>query len=156
MDIPVAAPALAPVAVPRTNPLPAPTAAPMPGFPAAAPMAAPSAPPSSVPIVAPLTALLATGSFAPAPLWLKAHCRQESSSTWKTSNGLPEPGKTITLGPAGTVAQAPSSGTTATSKNPADRLITAMSSQALQALVRAYWGCGATCSHWVGHCGTDG
>jgi hypothetical protein len=70
---------------------------------------------------------------------------------------LPEPGKTITLGPAGTVAQAPSSGTTATSKNPADRLITDISfSRPLQALLRAYSGCGATCSHWVGHCGTDG
>jgi hypothetical protein len=70
---------------------------------------------------------------------------------------LPEPGKTITLGPAGTVAQAPSTGTTATSKNPADRLITAISSSwPLQALLRAYCGYGVTRSHWVGHCGTDG
>jgi hypothetical protein len=54
---------------------------------------------------------------------------------------LPEPGKTITLGPLGIVAHAPSNGTTDTSRIPADRLITAISSsRPFQALLRAYWG----------------
>jgi hypothetical protein len=34
------------------------------------------------------------------------NCRQSMSSTWNRSKGLPTPGKTITLGPVGTAAQA--------------------------------------------------
>ena len=42
------------------------------------------------------------------PADCSANCRHAASSAWKCSNGLPVPGSTITLGPVGTVAQAPS------------------------------------------------
>src|SRR5205823_3184189 len=37
-----------------------------------------------------------------------AHWRQAASSSWNCSRGFPLPGSTITLGPVGTVLQAPS------------------------------------------------
>ena len=77
----------------------------MPGLPAAAPIAAPAAAPIRVPIAAPLTTLWVEACEGEAPVCWDAHCRQDASSPWNCSNALPRPGSTVTLGPAGTVAQ---------------------------------------------------
>src|SRR5207247_3767903 len=95
-----------PTAVPPTRPTPAPTAAPVPGRPATAPIAAPAAAPTAVPMAAPPTALVVAACPVVVPAACDANCRQIASSDWKTSNGFPVPGKTMTLGPVGTVAQA--------------------------------------------------
>src|SRR5918996_1202571 len=105
-DLPAPAPASAPLAVPNRRPLPAPMAAPTPASPAAAPMAAPAPAPRSLPSTAGLRVLGVPASPGGTPVCVWAYCRQTLSSTWNWSNGLPTPGKTITLGPVGTAAQA--------------------------------------------------
>jgi hypothetical protein len=45
------------------------------------------------------------------PVCWYANCLHTASSTWNCSKDFPLPGRTITLGPVGTVAQAPSNGT---------------------------------------------
>src|SRR5919197_2744772 len=96
----------APMAVPPSNPPPAPTAAPVAGLPAAAPIAAPAAAPTAVPAAAPVTVLVVAAFFRVVPVCWAAHWRQTPSSVWNCSKFLPVPGRTITLGPVGTVAHA--------------------------------------------------
>jgi hypothetical protein len=48
---------------------------------------------------------LLTLSLASVPTCWLAHCLQAASSDWNTSKGFPGPGITLTLGPAGIVAQ---------------------------------------------------
>ncbi len=77
----------------------------MAGLPAAAPSAAPAAAPTTVPITAPPTVLSVAVFCAVVPTCCEAHWRQTASSPWNCSKLLLLPGKTMTLGPCGTVAQ---------------------------------------------------
>jgi len=83
----------------------------MAGLPAAAPIAAPAAAPRTMPTAALVTPLWLAACPGVVPACWYAHCRQMASSAWNCSNDLPPPGRTITLGPVGTVAQAPRNGT---------------------------------------------
>src|SRR5439155_1729824 len=79
------------------------------GVPGAAPRAAPAAAPIAVPTAAPVTKLSVAAFLVVMPADWSAHWRQAASSAWNCSKGFPVPGRTITLGPVGMVAQAPSS-----------------------------------------------
>ena len=83
----------------------------MAGLPAAAPIAAPAAAPRTVPTAALAIPLSLAACPGVVPVCWYAHCRHTTSSVWNCSKDLPPPGRTITLGPVGTVAQAPSNGT---------------------------------------------
>jgi len=76
---------------------------------AAGPEAAPAAAPIAVPTAAPVTKLSVAAFLVVMPADWSAHWRQATSSAWNCSKGFPVPGRTITLGPVGMVAQAPSS-----------------------------------------------
>src|SRR5215472_8179933 len=112
---------LAPIADPNRSPPPAPAAAPSAGLPAAAPRAAPAAAPKTVPIAALVTPLWLAACPGDVPVCTEAHCRHATSSAWNSSKVFPPPGSTITLGPVGTLAHAPTNSGTATSK-PISRL----------------------------------
>src|SRR5204863_72899 len=71
--------------------------------------AAAAAAPIAVPTAAPVTKLSVAAFLVVMPADWSAHWRQAASSAWNCSKGFPVPGRTITLGPVGMVAQAPSS-----------------------------------------------
>src|ERR1700693_3864315 len=83
----------------------------MAGVAAAAPIAAPAAAPRPVPTIALVMPLSLAACPGVVPVCWYAHCRHRASSAWNCSKDLPPPGRTITLGPVGTVAQAPRNGT---------------------------------------------
>src|SRR5690242_21375044 len=71
------------------------------------PMAAPAAAPSAVPTAAVPTPLDTDARFGLTPLTCSlAYCLQFKSSPRNWSKFLPEPGRTITLGPEGMLTQA--------------------------------------------------
>jgi hypothetical protein len=72
-----------------------------------------------VPITAPPTVLSVEAFCAVVPTWCAAHWRHAASSTWNCSKFFPLPGKTMTLGPCGTVAQPLSSAPTSAITTPA-------------------------------------
>src|SRR5207237_3323951 len=94
-------------------------AAPIAGLPAAAPRAAPAAAPTAVPTAAPVTMVLVAAFLVVMPAAWSAHWRQAASSAWNWSKGLPVPGRTIMLGPVGTVAHAPRSSASGAAKRSA-------------------------------------
>jgi len=59
-----------------------------------------------VPTAAPATVVFAEAVSVVVPVCCAAHWRHTASSNWNCSKLLPVPGKTITLGPVGTLAQA--------------------------------------------------
>src|SRR6266545_951960 len=106
-EVPALWPALAPITVPPSKPPPAPTAAPVAGLPEAAPIAAPTAAPTAVPTAAPPIVLSVAALPGVVPVCMPAHWRHDTSSPWNCSKVLPLPGSTMTLGPVGTDAHAP-------------------------------------------------
>jgi hypothetical protein len=84
-------------------------------------MAAPAAAPSKVPIAPPVTVLSVEARPLVVPVCCSAHCRHDASSIWNWSKFFPVPGSTITLGPAGMLAQ-PVTSTPATTQTAADRI----------------------------------
>src|SRR6202163_326779 len=100
--------ALLPAALPNSKPVPAPIAAPGPARPVTEPIAAPAAAPITVPATA--LAVAASAAACPAlPVICCAYWLQAKPSAWNSSKLLFVPGRTMTLGPLGTVTQALSS-----------------------------------------------
>src|SRR5438270_4051819 len=97
--------ALLPAALPKSKPVPAPIAAPGPARPVTEPIAAPAAAPITVPGTA--LAVAASAAACPAlPVVCCAYWLQAKPSAWNSSKLLFVPGRTITLGPLGTVTHA--------------------------------------------------
>ena len=83
-------------------------------------MAAPAAAPTAVPTAAPVSMLSLAAFFVVMPAEWSAHWRQVASSPWNCSKFFPVPGNTITLGPVGTVAHAPSSSPSGATRSSGD------------------------------------
>src|SRR5690348_7716874 len=97
-------PAPYPAVLPNKSPVPPPMAAPAPAFPETAPSAAPAPAPMAVPTAAPDAVLRFAASLGFTPTMRPAHCLQSPSSFTNCSKDLPGVGRTMTLGPLGTVA----------------------------------------------------
>jgi hypothetical protein len=76
-------------------------------------------------MTAPVSVVLSPTAPVVIPACCEAQFRHVASSIWKCSNGFPLPGRTITLGPLGTVAQ-PVKSTSPASGTSTDRLFIAV------------------------------
>ncbi len=104
----------------------------------------------TVTTAAPTAVFRASARPGVVPTCCCAHWRQTTSSTWKASNVLPVPGSTITLGPAGMVAQAVSDRAPTRAGIATGHRMVILSYRAGAA------GSGTTVRHPAGHCWTYG